>query len=79
MVVFIFSDLDWKYHFVQIWSKKSILPVLAEICYQDRFKYAEFITDVYFFSFQLEILCWANLVKKIKIVNLNLNLVCRLI
>ena len=42
-------------------------------------KYAEFISDVHFFIFQLEILCRANLVKKTKIVNLNLNLVRRLI
>ena len=55
--------------FGQICSKKSLslnlLPGLIQIC------------DVHFFSFRPKILCWANLVKKIKIDSLNWNLVCR--
>ena len=63
----LFSNFDRYTLFGQIWSKKSILPNLAEICYQDWFKYVEFISDVHFFSFRLEILCRTNLDKKIKL------------
>ena len=81
MVMFIFTVLNRKHHFRKIWSRKSKLPVWAEIWYLYKSEYTESGGDVCFFCFGLDVsflskynhsfcvipeICFlANLVKKI--------------
>ena len=60
----------------QIWSKNSKLSVCADIWYLDQFEFAELNGDAHFFYLTTGN-TWVNLVQKIKIVNLSLNLVLR--
>ena len=60
MVTFIFSALDWKYSFGQIWSKKSNLPVKNEPWHLDWLEYAEFDSDIYYISLGKQIFILEN-------------------
>ena len=63
VVIFAFSVFDRKLPLLG----KSKLSVWAEIWYLEEFEYAEFSDDVHFFCFW-PYTSWANLVKKLKIV-----------
>ena len=53
--MFIFPVLNRKHHFGQIWSRKSKLPVWAEIWDLYKFEYTESGGDVYFFCFGVDV------------------------
>ena len=60
MVTLVFSALDWKYSFGQIWSKKSNLPIKNEPWHLDWLEYAELDGDIYYISLGKQIFILEN-------------------
>ena len=75
MAGYIFCVFDWKHPLWANLVQKIKIFCLSWNLVRGLFRYAEFISDVHFLSFWLEILSWANLFKNIKIVTLDWRLI----